>query len=236
MDTKNFLSDEEQKHFDKYLADFEANDRSLVEEYNKENKYISVAKNKNIIIGVIGITAILSLIGIGKSFVNMNNPKAPVVAETPQPAPMIETNSVDNEIIEENDEMNQKELEELKKNFKPFGNEIKEEMPAINNSPLPNHENNPTITPPIINHNNNIPASTEIQPYNQLPTEDPIGEQIYLKGFSKEGDTTSCYIALNNSTGKYTVGDKIGRYTIQSIQSNYVMLVDEKGNQKALVK
>lgn len=247
MDTKNFLSDEEQKHFDKYLADFEAKDRSLIEEYNKENKYVSVAKNRSVVIGVIGITAILSLIGIGKSFININDtkkhaPEATVVAEAPQPTPVAETESTDEEMAEESDEMNQQELDELKKNFNPFGNEMNGEQPMPPDTsyqqPYENHSIMPSSPPPVYNQHNNIPVSTEAPPvYNQPPMEQqPMDGQITLKGFAREGNSVSCYIALNNSTGKYYVGDQVGRYTVQSIQSNYVMLVDENGNQKALVK
>ena len=265
FDNNKILSKEEQENFDRYMQEYENQNDLLVNAYNEDTKLGKISKNKPVMIGVACLLFIGCLIGIGMSFNKIDkqntvesNPTTvappPVVAQAP-------TNEEQAMTFEERqaEEENKKELEQIKNSFNPF---VGEQMsPDVNTYPT---DMNPPVgvgdthaTQEIQPHEVATPPheTPNYHDYSQPPVHNPPnynnidhmrhqqemqangGEWMVVKGISVDRyGNKVVYIKNGNSTGTYSVGDKVNGYTVTEIGKTNVVVVDENGNEMYLNK
>lgn len=239
----NFLSDEEQKNFDKYMNDYESQNDRATEIYNDDSNIAKVAKNKNTIIAAIGLCFILCGAGVINSFMNISDTGATKkdveVAEQKKAQTAAENQANQDKLSQKQAEdkqredeakaqtQNKKELDEIKNNYHPWDgdnsnmmNQPQQSMSAQNNA-----DNNQAYN----SSNNSMPQQyqqqqTQVQPQSQQPS-----YSSRRSSTMNNTDTPSTSTTTMNSDG-----------TMQPNDSEWMALkgiaVDRNGNSVCYIK
>lgn len=255
FDNDKILSPEQQENFDKYMKEYEEQNGLLMNTYNEDSKIVKIFKNKPIMLGLAGLLFVGCFAGLVMSFnkidkQNAQEIKPPVVAQQPTTSAPT-TQPSEQEITQEEriaKEEAERDLNEIKNNFKPFEGQQEDNLSSQNNSIEEQMRQNEiyngttqvseVIVPP--DHHYSQPATAiPVNPTYHPDTQMQNGQQpqqqevLSLKGTSvdKYGNKIA-YINDGTSTGTFSEGDVIGSFHVVSINKNNVVVEDNSSGDR----
>ena len=245
VNNNNILSEEQQKQFNKLLSEYEEREK-IIDNANSDEGLVKNAMNsRKLVLSAVVICAALCVGGLFMSFDGItqqenNSIQAAADAKKAQEAEQAQKQKEKQEASAaaaeeaERKAQEKKELDEIKKGFKPFeqhevapvqSNPTPVTDPAVTTPTVPNYR--PDTTPTGIHAkqapNANNPAVA--------PAEVPVEQQgawMELKGIAQGKNGKIAYIANGSTTGTYGIGDTVGNYVVQSIDSTTVVVIDKE--------
>lgn len=241
VNNNNILSEEQQKQFNKLLSEYEEREKIIGNVNNGEGLVKNAINSRKLVLSAVVICAALCVGGLFMSYDGItkqenSNIQAAADAKQAQEAEQLKNQKEKEEasaaVAEETERKAQekKELDEIKKGFKPFeGNDI---LTSQSNT-------TPVITPPssnpsVSNHNpdSSLSNTQHQKPFNKNTppkvSDEQQGAWMELKGIAQGKNGKIAYIANGSTTGTYGIGDTVGNYVVQSIDSTTVVVIDKE--------
>ena len=230
--------DEKEKQI---IDEYDRYDDTHMDDYTNRGG-INILTSKKVIVPIIFLCLGISAIGIGKKFIKVNNQnQASIEAQqrkyqqSSTPSTTNTNTKTQNNDAEEKQRQKEeearekqfaKDMEDAKKNFKPFEETITPPNQEYMHTPQHIEKERTQQTPPPKYETPSVP---------QTPTEkaEPITYTFKGKATSAEGGEF-CYIDNGTSVIRYSVGDEIDGFSIVRITSNSAILENSDGEKKII--
>lgn len=244
VNNNNILSEEQQKQFNKLLSEYEEREKIIDNAYSNEGLVKNAFNSRKLVLGALTVCIALCVGGIFMSFNGItkeenNNIQAASDAKQAQEAKKLQKQKENEEASAnaaedaEKKAQEKKELDEIKKGFKPFD---KENSVVQNNSapisapattgPTEPYDK-PDTTPNKIVYKNPTQSTTITKSGSKVPAKEEEA-WMELKGIAQGKNGKIAYITNGTTTGTYKVGDTVENYVVQSIDSTTVVVIDKE--------
>lgn len=240
VNNNNILSEEQQKQFNKLLSEYEEREK-IIDNVNSDEGLVKNAMNsRKLVLSAVVICVVLCVVGLFMSFDGITQQEnssiqaaadAKKAQEAEQAQKQKEKQETSAAAAEEAERKAQekKDLEEIKKGFKPFE---QQKMDPVQSNPTP-------VTAPAVPnyHPDTAPTGIHSQQSQNVnnpaatPAEVPVEQQgawMELKGIAQGKNGKIAYIANGSTTNAYGIGDTVGNYVVQSIDSTTVVVIDKE--------
>lgn len=245
VNNNNILSEEQQKQFNKLLSEYEEREKIIDNANSDEGLVKNAINSRKLVLSAVVICIALCVGGLFMSFDGITQQEnssiqaaadAKKAQEAEQAQKQKEKQEASAAAAEEAERKAQekKDLDEIKKGFKPFE---QQEMAPVQSNPTP--VTDPAVTTPTVPnyHPDTTPTGIHAQQSQNTnnpaaaPAEAPVEQQgawMELKGIAQGKNGKIAYIANGSTTGTYGIGDTVGNYVVQSIDSTTVVVIDKE--------